>query len=466
MITKLNLIRNIGRFDSVSSGANLDLDRLTVIYGENGRGKTTISAILKSLGTNNPSFIEERHRLGSQHPPHVVVTSAVGQHLYQNSAWTVQYDKIIVFDDAFVARNVCSGVEISTDHCKNLHEMIIGAQGVALNEALQQHVKNIEHHNSSIRSLAANIPAAIRGSLTVDQFCQIEKLDDVDNAILEAERKVNAAKSADDIQKHPLFVKVVLPEFDIERLNAILSHGLPDLEAEAALRVRNHIAKCGPNAETWIAEGLPRVSAVAKEAGEGLCPFCAQDLNASTVIQHYQSYFSKEYTSLRDEVADVGTRLNRDFGADVAAGYERGIARINETKIFWNRFEEMPELTFDTAALVRALNVARDAVREQHLTKHSSPFEVFTLNQKSMDLMPEYENLRKQHLRITTQLEEINTKLNLIKESVASDDLSSLEADLQKLKHSKTRYQEPHNTNCQNYLNAIEEKQKTEQDRE
>ncbi len=68
--------------------------------------------------------------------------------------------EIAIFDDAFVAANVCSGVEIAAGHRQNLHELILGAQGVALNAALQAHVVRIEEHN---RALALKEVNAIPG---------------------------------------------------------------------------------------------------------------------------------------------------------------------------------------------------------------------------------------------------------------------------------------------------------------
>ncbi len=69
MIRKLQLLRNIGPFDSVDAGANIDLTKLTLLYAENGRGKTTIAAILRSLATHDPLPIRERRRLGAGVPP-------------------------------------------------------------------------------------------------------------------------------------------------------------------------------------------------------------------------------------------------------------------------------------------------------------------------------------------------------------------------------------------------------------
>lgn len=69
MIERLNLLRNIGQFDSVTPPAHTAFTPFSLIYGENGRGKTTLAVILRSLATNNPELITERQRLGTQNPP-------------------------------------------------------------------------------------------------------------------------------------------------------------------------------------------------------------------------------------------------------------------------------------------------------------------------------------------------------------------------------------------------------------
>lgn len=67
MIVCIRLLRNIGQFDSVSAGATIPLARLTLVYSENGMGKTTLAAVLRSLGTGDPVPIADRRRLAAQH---------------------------------------------------------------------------------------------------------------------------------------------------------------------------------------------------------------------------------------------------------------------------------------------------------------------------------------------------------------------------------------------------------------
>lgn len=72
MINRFRLLRNIGRFDNVTVTAHV-FQRLTLIYADNGQGKTTLSALLRSLALNRPDLILERHRLAALHPPEAII---------------------------------------------------------------------------------------------------------------------------------------------------------------------------------------------------------------------------------------------------------------------------------------------------------------------------------------------------------------------------------------------------------
>ena len=65
MLNRFQLLRNVGQFDSVDQGANFPLAKVPLIYAENSRGKTTISAILRSVAKGDPLPITERRRLSS-----------------------------------------------------------------------------------------------------------------------------------------------------------------------------------------------------------------------------------------------------------------------------------------------------------------------------------------------------------------------------------------------------------------
>ena len=66
MIEKFFSLKNIGRFVGDAPKGDVSFRRLTLIYGENGRGKTTLCSILRSLQTQDSTLINERKTLGSE----------------------------------------------------------------------------------------------------------------------------------------------------------------------------------------------------------------------------------------------------------------------------------------------------------------------------------------------------------------------------------------------------------------
>jgi wobble nucleotide-excising tRNase len=196
VISRVQLLRNTGRFDSVASAPSFTLEPLTVVYAENGRGKTTLTAILRSLQTGDPVPIAERRRFAAAHDPHIVIECAGGPSpaIFQNNAWNRHLPEILIFDEIFIDQNVCSGLEVEPNHRQSLHELILGSQAVTLARELQQHVKALETQNADLRIRSGAIPASVRGPFGLDEFCALSSEGEVDTAIEQAERSLAAAR--------------------------------------------------------------------------------------------------------------------------------------------------------------------------------------------------------------------------------------------------------------------------------
>lgn len=452
MIDRIQLLRNVGQFDNVSPPQQTALTPFSLIYGENGRGKTTIAAILRSLAINDPVLVQERQRLGSAHPPHVVIGHARGQSVFQNSAWAQPLSNIAIFDDAFVSANVCSGIEVQSAHRQGLHELILGAQGVALNSALQGHVQRIEEHNAALRDLAEAIPANARGPYRVDAFCALEADGDIDAKIQDAERRLAAARSADAIRQRPGFQDFSLPDFDIAAIDEVLGRGLPELEAEAAERVRTHLAKLGRGGEAWVSEGVPRIDAVSAEADEEICPFCAQDLAGSDLIEHYRAYFSQAYEDLKAVIRQTGISVRDAHGGDIPSAFERDIRTAVQAHEFWKDFAELPQVDIDTAAIARDWNAAREAVLGQLRAKAAAPLEHMALTPETRQAIIDHRERIEEVAALSARLIAANGQLDIVKEQAQADDLAALTDDLAKLKAQEARFDQAVSPHCDAYL--------------
>jgi wobble nucleotide-excising tRNase len=464
LIRHLQLFRNVGKFDSVAAGANIALAPLTLIYAENGRGKTTLAAIFRSLATGDPLLIAERHRLAAPNPPHIVIDCDGGPPpaIFQNGAWNRALPQLVVFDDMFVDQNVCSGLAVDAEHRQRLHEWILGAHGVNLNRALQDAVARIEEHNRELRAKGDAIPANVRGGLTVDRFCALEQRVGIDAMIQDAERNLAAAQAQDRVRTTGAFDPIGLPEIDLGALSRLLAQDLPALDAAAAKRVQAHFASIGNGGETWVASGMQRI-------GDGQpkpCPFCAQDLANSPIIEHYRAYFSEAYAALKADVASAITHYIREHGGNAPAAFERAIRTMSERRIFWAQFADVPEIAIDTAATTQAWSAARDAAIAALTTKQNAPLERIVPSGEMTQAVAVYDRFREEVATLSELLARANVGVAVVKEQAAAGNVAALESDVAALKAVRARHLPETLALCDAYLQEKAAKALVEQQRD
>ena len=461
VVERIQLLRNVGKFDSVNSGGQLPFSKLTLLFAENGRGKTTLAAILRSLSDGDPLHIVERKRLTAAHDPHVVVSLAGGSScVFQNGAWSGTLPAIAIFDDAFVAQNVCSGIDIEAGHRQSLHELILGAQGVALNAAVEAHAAKVEEHNREIRGHEGAIPPAIRGSLSVDQFCALKQVPNIIAGTAEATRALSAAQASDAVRREADFMAITLPAFDIDGINALLKRNLPDLEARAAEQVKLHFASIGAGGERWVGDGMQRIH---QTDGYEACPFCAQTLAPSTLIESYRAYFSHGYAVLNVDIDRTIRELRGAHEGDMPAAFERNVRIWEQRRQFWKDFTAVPDVAIDTAAVARAWKSAREAVLNEVGRKKAAPLESFELSETTVAAIHDYDALRGIVAAASTSLTAVNEPIALVKEKAATANIATLTADLQKSKATESRYDPAIAPLCDAYLQEKVAKRTTEE---
>jgi wobble nucleotide-excising tRNase len=442
MITKVQLLRNIGQFDSVTAGAQIPFTRLVLVYAENGRGKTTLAATIRSLATGDPLPLSERHRLSAQHPPHAIIDCVGGPPLaiFDNGAWNRTLANVAIFDDAFVDENVYSGLTVAPEHRQNLHELVLGAQGVTLQRNLDHLVARIETHNVELRARQAAIPATEMGRFSVEEFCALQIQADVDASIQDVERRIAAVREQDPIRRGQGFDEISLPGFDVEAIASVLQLNLSTLDEAAADRVKRHLATLGGSAETWIGEGLRHVPSSPSTLRGAACPFCLQDLAASSIIDHYRAYFSAEYELLKRSVEDAVATLDRGHGGDVPAAFERAVRVAVERRQFWARFCEIPEVALDTAAIARAWKAARDGIVALLERKRAAPLEPIEIPANLTRAIRAYEDLSRQVAALSASLRRANASVRLVKEQAAAGNVAALESDRARFMAAKARH--------------------------
>ncbi|MCB5259460.1 MAG: AAA family ATPase [Candidatus Cloacimonetes bacterium] len=463
MIEKINYIDNTGLFVRMSGAANVDLKRLNLIYAENGRGKTTLSAILRSLMTGEPIHINERSSIGSQSNPHVVLTCEGNQTVqFQNGTWTRTIPEIVIYDDVFVANNVCSGLMVDPSHRQNLHELIIGEQGVSLNRQLNDYIQQIEDHNRELQRLSGLIPTESRHGYSVDDFCSLPNEDDIDAKITGAERNLLAAQNAAEISSAALFTLIQLPEFNLSAYTDLLASSLDTLDSTALQLVKDHFGKYSISPEHWISQGMSFLQSVPVESDDEFCPFCSQPLERSSILMHYRAYFSAEYKQLIKGISETCTKLDTQCGEERLIAFERAIRSYNEKRLYWSKFTSVPEIIFDSDSVVRSWKTLRDMINSKLMIKQASPLDIVTCTDDELALFSDYEANRHRIDDHNRHVAQINEEINAIKQRTESANVSPLNRDLSRLKAIKSRYSHDLSQTCESYLQEKTNKLTTE----
>ena len=85
---KIISVKNIGRFLNAAASGDVTFRHNTLVFAPNGRGKTTLCAILRSLKHGEPAYITGRRSLGSPDQPEVRFLLDNNRVNFNNGAWS------------------------------------------------------------------------------------------------------------------------------------------------------------------------------------------------------------------------------------------------------------------------------------------------------------------------------------------------------------------------------------------
>jgi len=431
LLQRLHLLNNIGQFHLHTGGPSTDFGRLTLIYAENGRGKTTVSSILRSLGGNLPTVVQERKRLGGSGDPKVVILlPGESPCVFEAGAWEGTPPPILVFDDFFVEANVYSGLSVSPSQRQSLHEVVVGAQGVTLARAVDDLTTEIRQITDRVTAASGEVLGHVPGAMAVDTFLTLPQDPTVDASITTSTQRIEAVRLSALVRQTGLFDQVAIATLDPESLRELLSRAMPDLDAEAANRVRAHIAGVGPQAEGWIASGLER-AALPALTEHNSCPLCAQDLVGSPIFAHFRTYFSEGYSELKRAIDDALSLVETQVGDGTLLRLQNACRTAEQRRDFWIRLTNVPAAALPLDSFMAAVRTARESVLTVLRAKQSSPLDAVTLpeavataiatyNAAGRDLVPAIEAL----LACNPAIEEVKRGIGMDSEQVLTEQLN------------------------------------------
>ena len=203
MLKRIQKIQNIGRFADCQA-AGCQFAKETIVFGFNAQGKSTLTAILRSLEPGNSDILLGRTTFGATAGVRTEIDFEEGNdnhsYVFQNGAWNKANPNIRIFDSKFISDNVFEGEKVTFDQQKNLNAIIIGKKGQDLNnEIVSLHEQSEEFANQKAektREFTRHFPDA-----NFEEFRALPVDTAIDKKIKLKETEIKFEREKEDIKK-------------------------------------------------------------------------------------------------------------------------------------------------------------------------------------------------------------------------------------------------------------------------
>ncbi len=345
MIKRIRKIKGIGRFLEVG---HTELGQVTLIYGPNCYGKSTISDIFRSIKNQNPEILLNRESITRDGGP-IVQEACFSFKIDANQTeqdiscadyrWNLNdfNFEIEVFDSRFIEDNIFTGLTISRANKENLTNLLIGEKSVELgkqidflkNKSLREKAKDI----SELEDLLKKSLETLDLGINLEGFIEVKKPEDIEvtkSKLSELQESLKKTKKA-ILEKNKILeldepTKIVFknPVPIVESINESLAKRFEDVNDTAYKRTREHIEQHFDShdgeEEEWIEKGVNTYLKQNQDISASICPFCSQPLDTVVdLIETYKTVFSEEYENFCEEVFNLLGNKYQEFNALIAA---------------------------------------------------------------------------------------------------------------------------------------------------
>jgi wobble nucleotide-excising tRNase len=431
MISKVLKLKNVGLLQNAIQGFPVTLAKVTAIYAENGRGKTTLAAVLRSCQLGDTGRLNARTTIDETNMPEVDFLLPAGNHVeFKGNAWTTTLPDIIVFDSEFVEQNIYSGCEVRADQRQSLLEFALGDQTVQLKQQIDQLTKDIDTQTQK-RSQAEKILAAIAKPYTFSEFINIQPITDAQRQIDEINKRIEAAKNIHQLGTRQDPVELSLLQFDIVSVFEILNTQLQNVEQAAESLVKEHINKIGfKDIEDWLSSGQ-------KYTGGAGCPFCGQEIRDLELIKAYRSYFNDTYGDLKEKVANLLASVKEEL-ADSKIEVIVSKTKINTARIdAWKDQINIAAPSFDCEALFKKIKQAREQLLTLVELKQKAPLELVGSQADNDTVKTSIDSINLTITDYNSNIRAITKTISEFKKTLAAEDIAKLKDELTKLEAAK-----------------------------
>lgn len=435
MLEKIHTIENIGLF-AAGTPSPAEFQRVTLIYAENGRGKSTLSAILRAASENDSASLLARRTLDTTGVPRIGMQVAGRPVKFENNAWTQPLPEFVVFDSEFVERNVYSGSEIRPDQRQSLLEFAIGDTAVSLKRDVDRITNEIAEANRRKTTSEAQITGFRRG-MPLREFRDLEVNPNCDKEIEDLKIKIAVARQQQGIMRRPDPASTPLIDPDLTQFLGVLAGSMEGMEGSAEAKVKEHLSKHpGIGIESWVSQGQKYIT------GDD-CPFCSQNLAGIELIRAYKVHFNTAYNELKEKVRSLSGQIDSMLPQSLGQTYRELHAKNLERIAAWSDQFQITPPSFNDAVVTGEIEQIRRTLLDLAGIKSNSPLERLDGGEQIADVHRRVEVVNLELKSYNAKVQSICETFTKFKQSLGESDIPSMESLLQRLETQKARHTEP-----------------------
>ncbi|MEA5618394.1 AAA family ATPase [Cronbergia sp. UHCC 0137] len=442
MLKKILHIKNVGLFKDATCTSPA-FNKVTLIYAENGRGKSTLASILRSCATNDTASISSRKTVDSDNAPEIKLFFDNGtsrpQPTFDGITWSCSYPDILVFDTEFINKNVYSGTEIAPNHRQGLLEfaLALGEDAVQLKQKVENETQKASERGKEITIVERELNQ-YRGEMTLVKFADLESDPNVDEKINSLEKRFTTAKNRENLQRKASPELLREPQFNLEAFFKILSTTLEDIEKNAEETVSLHIAKhSDTHFENWLSQGQAFGS-------ENNCPYCGQAIKNSDLIMAYKTHFNQAYKDIKFQVANLSLNIERRLSDAVV---QELFVTVEKNQSIANEWTEHINIdsqksNFDRDQLLCNFGEIRDLFNKLAQAKQQNPLESIGSDAENYQAISLWDKIL---FAVNTYNQSIRTSIDEIavfKANLAGENIQQIQQEIEQLKRIKVRQEQ------------------------
>ena len=434
MLERIEDIQGIGLLHD-ANGKPFRWQKATIIYGDNGRGKSTLSTVLRSVTTGDASTLIERKTIDGTLPPKVTMQFANGHKvIFDGSTWSEPRPEFLVFDADFVENNVHSGGVVNTGHRKNLLQFALGKNAVSARQAEEKATSDARKAAEEVQKVTGQLSGHHEG-MSLSEFEKLQNVADADQQIEDLEKRIVAARSSELLLKRAVPSAIPIPELRLNPIFTVLGTTIENIQDDAEAIVSTHMRTLGKEgAESWLSQGQTFDQA-------DTCPYCAQPTSGLELIKAYRTHFNAAYIDLKSKVNGLDKTLSSAAGDSLLNDFSRRIETAASTANAWRDQITVPDILFEKDAALEKLGELRRCLQGLVDKKKSSPANGYGEPAEVGKVKEIWKEITSLMGAANIAVAEAEEAINEFREKLATEDIQSLSTQQRTLTLSKKRHE-------------------------